>query len=67
MITVSMKIQFKGLFKAAITAILAFILVDSLVEFTIAKIVGITFIKSFEQIQISHFCIQFYAFNFIFL
>jgi len=60
-----MKIQFKGLFIAIIPAVLAYSLIDSLVEFSIARIVGISFIKYFEQELHCHYGIQFYLLNFV--
>lgn len=60
-----MKIHFKGLFIATIPAILTFFLIDSLIEFIMVRIVGISFVKFFEQELHCHYGVQFYLLNLV--
>lgn len=60
-----MKIQFTGLIKSTIPSILAFTLIDSIVEFVILKISGISLLSYFEQFLHRKYEIQFYSFNFL--
>ena len=62
---VTMRIHYPGLLKAMIPSILAFILMDAVVEYSIVRVTGISFLSCFEQELQRQYDIQFHSLNFI--